>query len=179
MITTRARCRIVLRSLQSSWDARDAAVEFHDFTPRAGMRGYKPHLYGGPHAGRLNVVCKTNEIKPQDYVELSRALLISFNCWCFSACHSMIDILPGHRLLIRKEKSQMGSQWFICIETSQIFIFFSWGKDYSNLTQISRVSQVISNCVFALHIHFIVFISHYMTAIVFSFVSICSFPEVL
>lgn len=145
MITTCARCRIVLRSLQSSWDARDyAAEEFHDFTPRAGMRGYKPHLYGGPHAGRLNVVCKTNEIKPQDYVKLSGALLISFNCWCFSACHSMIDILTGHRLLIRKVEITNGIlvvYLWLCWDFSDFF--FSWGKDYSNLPQISRVSQVL------------------------------------
>lgn len=122
MITTRARCRIVLRSLQSCWDARDAAVEFHDFTPRAGMRGHKPHLYGGPHAGRLNVVCKTNEIKPRDYVKLSGALLISFNCWCFSACHSMIDILTGHRLLIRKVKITNG--------ISMVYLWLCW--DFSD-----------------------------------------------
>lgn len=56
-----------------------------------------PICTGGPHAGRLKVVCKTNEIKPPDYANLSPALLISFNCWCFSGCHLMIDILSRPR----------------------------------------------------------------------------------
>lgn len=88
------------------------------------MRGYKPHLYGGPHAGRLNDVCETNEIKPQDYANLSRALLISFNCWRFSACNLMIDVLSRPRPpQERKTRTGSASQSFLFdgIDTFQIY----------------------------------------------------------
>ena len=54
-----------------TWGASGSGI------PNFGMAGYKPHLYGGPHAGHFNGFSLTNGITPRrSQTKLSVIVLI-------------------------------------------------------------------------------------------------------
>lgn len=61
------------------------------------------------------------------------ALLISFNCWCFSACHLMTEILWGPRLSLGRTIPNGTSLMFLFdgIDTSQFYVM--WLKSHTCL----------------------------------------------